>query len=426
MPIDVRSGSAIGLLAIIAFCLAALTYGLFFRFLATQSEIGTQVKVQLENVAERCEIKEETANVLKRTTEVLGELPRCSDLVNAMGDIRNSNTKTTQFIERVDTFQKDEVERWNTLNPAHLSSAVLGEQGIQKSVSQLADASAPFQQTVSAIDARTRSLTQCDSADLGALAPVCVDNRLSGSAMFNSISVSQAGVHKELQLRKTTDATTATLGSMVLSTHALLDGQQEYFESKLTSAVEGATSAIRDPDRAVIEWLSTHSWRPQPRFKRVPSGDNSSRESLTVIVPAAAQGDVGSVCRNILVLAYIPTKSDADDLHALNGLCGDHVGADSSFSCIANGTRNEEQAVSLNVHAIVATVGPLVPVESKAECRGEIRLHGSVIDLLNLPKQKVDVLLGVDPDGVRKYSSSASRPTARDAVSTAVPSDKAQ
>src|SRR5688500_7470969 len=111
MPIDVRSGSAIGLLAIIAFCLAALTYGLFFRFLATQSEIGTQVKVQLENVAERCEIKEETANVLKRTTEVLGELPRCSDLVNAMGDIRNSNTKTTQFIERVDTFQKDEVER---------------------------------------------------------------------------------------------------------------------------------------------------------------------------------------------------------------------------------------------------------------------------------------------------------------------------
>ncbi len=409
MSIDIRSGSAIGLLAIIAFCLCALTYGLFFRFLATQSEIGRKVEIQLENVGERCEIKEETANVLKRTTDVLGELPRCSDLVNIMNEIRESSAKASQSIEKLDAFQNEEVARWTTLSPVELSAAVLGQQGIQKSVAQLVDASAPFQQTVSAIDARTRSLAQCDGADLGALAPVCVDNRLSGAAMFGAISASQSDVHNELELRKATDAATPTLGSTVASTHALLDGQQKFFEGKLTTAVAEATKAIRDPDRAVIEWLSAHSWRPQPEFKRVPSSNDSSRESLTVVVTAAAQGDVGSVCRNILVLAYIPTKEGADDLHALNGLCGDHVSEHSSFSCIASGTRNEQQVVSFNVQAIMATIGPLVPVESKAECKGEIRFHRSVIDLLNLSGRKVDVLLGVDPQGVRKHSSSANR-----------------
>lgn len=414
MSVDIRSGSAIGLLAIIAFCLAALTYGLFFRFLATQSMLGTQVKVQLENVAERCEIKEETTNVLKRTVAVLGELPRCSDLVAKLDTIHNGNVETSGFIKKLEGFQDKEAERWRVLNPESLSNAVLGEQGIQKSVAKLVDASAPFQQTFSAIDARTRSLAQCDNTGQSDLASVCVDNRLSGAAMFNFLSASQAGVHNELQLRKAADATTATLGSTVLSTHALLDGQKQYFEGKLTTAVADATSAIRDPDRAVIEWVSAHSWRPQAKFNRVPSSDKSSRESLTVIVPAAAPGDVGSVCRNILVLAYIPAKKDADDLHALNGLCGDHVGEDSSFSCIASATRNAEQVVSLNVHAIIATVGPLVPVESKAECKGEVRLHGSVIDLLDLPKRKVDVLLGVDPKGVRHYSSIASQSAAKD------------
>lgn len=406
MNLDARGKTVIGLLTIIAFCLVALFYGLFFRFLVTQEAMDQRVRIQLANVTEQCEIKAETAKALERTTDVLGQLPRCIDLLNTMNGIRKGNEQTQTFIERLEPLQKEELVRWGELKPSELSHAILSEQGVQRSLAQLVDPGGDFQRTMSAIDGRTRALAECDSASLGPNAAICVENNLKGAGMFMAISKAQAGVDRQLALRSN-DGGEPTLGSTTLDTNNLLRDQQDGFARSLNTAVADATRAVRDPDRAVIEWIGNHAWRPAPKFKPTSANadDDEPRRALRVLVPAAQPGAAGSVCRNIMVLAHIRAKGGAENLLALNNLCGDRDGMDSNFSCIATGKKSEDQRVTFQVHGIVATVGPLEPVEGKAECQGEILLDESAIDMLDLGQQNVEVLLGIDPQGVRRSTS---------------------
>ena len=242
---------------------------------------------------------------------------------------------------------------------------------------------------------RTRGY-RCELVDLR-------QGRLSGAAIFAAFNGAQTDVRNELALPTAADPSKATLGSVVLSTNTLLNNQKQYFETKLGDAVAAITRAMREFRSRSVEWVSTHSWRPRPKFTALSpqASGESARKALTVIVPAAAAGTVGSVCDNIMVVANIPAKN-GESFHALNGLCGDHAGTSSNFSCVASGRKEDKSVV---VHGIVATVGPLAAVEGKSECKGQILLDESVIPMLDLSKQNVQVLLGVNPQGMRTHAA---------------------